>query len=90
MKHRQLDDGFGEEEDSREDLGAPDENRSALETEVEVECPYCGEVVAITLDVSGGATQSYVEDCQVCCRPWQVHVRLDTDGAVEVRVEAAS
>jgi hypothetical protein len=90
MKHRQLDDEFGEEADRRENFGTPDEDRPALETEVEVECPYCGEVVAIALDVDGGATQSYVEDCQVCCRPWQVHVRLDMDGAVEVRVEQAS
>ena len=90
MKHRQLDDGFGEEQDRREDRGTPDEDRPALETDVEVECPYCGEVVAITLDVGGGATQSYVEDCQVCCRPWQVLVRFDTAGAVEVRVEEAS
>lgn len=54
---------------------------------VEVECPYCGETVEITLDAAGGAVQDYVEDCEVCCRPWQVHVRYGVGGSVEVRVE---
>ncbi len=57
-------------------------------TEVEVMCPYCGELVVIALDLSGGATQEYVEDCQVCCRPWQVHVTYGI-GGMTVRVEQA-
>ena len=32
------------------------------------DCPYCGEVVETTVDLSGG-DQTYIEDCQVCCRP---------------------
>jgi len=45
-----------------------------------VDCPYCGEPNDIEIDPSGGRRQSYVEDCQVCCRPWQVSVKLDGDG----------
>jgi len=56
----------------------------------EVECPYCGETVEIVIDKAGGATQDYVEDCEVCCQPWQVHVSLGVGGAVEVRVEQSS
>ena len=37
-------------------------------------CPYCGEPVEVDVDASGGERQSYVEDCTVCCRPWQVEV----------------
>lgn len=37
-------------------------------------CPYCGEPVELTIDEGGGDSQSYVEDCPVCCRPWQVEV----------------
>ena len=40
-------------------------------------CPYCGESVEVFVDLDGGDAQSYVEDCPVCCRPWQVEVRLD-------------
>ena len=61
----------------------------ALDTEAEVACPYCGERVSIGLDPGGGAMQEYVEDCQVCCRPWRVRVTYGETGAAEVRVEEA-
>ena len=66
----------------------PDDGR-ALDGETEVLCPYCGERVTILLDPAGGAAQDYVEDCEVCCRPWQVTVRYDETGAAEVRLERA-
>ena len=43
-------------------------------------CPYCGELVDLIIDVGGGERQSYVEDCPVCCRPWQVTVEQDRQG----------
>ncbi len=55
----------------------------------DVTCPYCHEVVSIALDPSGGVVQEYIEDCQVCCRPWQVLVIFGPDGSVEVSVTAA-
>ncbi len=39
------------------------------------ECPYCGEGVETTLDLSGG-DQTYIEDCQVCCRPITFGVQM--------------
>ena len=48
--------------------------------EVEVSCPYCGETVAISVDPGGGPAQEYVEDCPVCCQPWQVEVTRDREG----------
>ena len=53
-----------------------------------VDCPHCGERLDIDVDCSVEA-QSYVEDCQVCCRPIVVSVRVDGDGepAVAVRAE---
>ena len=54
-----------------------------------VHCPYCGEANEIALDPGSGASQEYVEDCQVCCRPWRVRVAYDADGAGWVSVEAA-
>lgn len=50
----------------------------SLQDEVEVECPYCGELIVLLVDDSAGA-QDYVEDCQVCCRPINVKV-VDYDG----------
>ncbi len=62
-------------------------NDPAVDCEIEVTCPYCGETVMIMLDPAGGAAQDYVEDCEVCCRPWQVSVRYDDRGAAEVHLE---
>jgi hypothetical protein len=42
-------------------------------------CPYCGEPVELSLDESAGDRQSYVEDCPVCCQPWQVHIARNAD-----------
>lgn len=46
---------------------------------VVIHCPYCGETFETSVDVSAGA-QAYVEDCAVCCRPIDVHVRVDDEG----------
>jgi hypothetical protein len=56
--------------------------------EAEVLCPHCGERVVIALDPAGGAHQEYVEDCEICCRPWQVQVHY-AGGSVDVSVEPA-
>ena len=41
-----------------------------------VHCPYCGEPLDIEVDCSVDS-QSYIEDCQVCCRPINVDVVVD-------------
>lgn len=47
-------------------------------------CPYCGEPSEVAVDPGGGAHQTYVEDCPVCCRPWRVTVSYGPDGRAEV------
>lgn len=47
---------------------------------VPVTCPYCGEEAEIDVDEGGAGRQSYVQDCPVCCQPWQVEVVRDRDG----------
>ena len=48
-------------------------------------CDACGEEIVVPIDLSAGASQVYVEDCPVCCRPNVVHVEIDGD---DVRVWA--
>lgn len=48
--------------------------------ETRIDCPYCGEPVTVLLDWSGG-DRSYVEDCEVCCRPIEFRLALAADGA---------
>jgi hypothetical protein len=43
----------------------------------------------IQLPFSGGS-QTYIEDCQVCCQPMGVVVDVGADGEQSVRVERAS
>jgi hypothetical protein len=46
---------------------------------VSMTCPCCGEPVDLVIDDDGGSPQCYVEDCPVCCRPWQVRVVHDAE-----------
>jgi Cysteine-rich CPXCG len=54
---------------------------------VAVQCPYCGERLDTRVDVTEGE-RSYIEDCQVCCRPIEFGVELAENGALKaVRVQ---
>lgn len=57
-----------------------------LEPIVNVACPYCGELVDLVIDVSAGS-QSYVEDCNVCCQPMEVTIDIDARGDCHVGVK---
>jgi hypothetical protein len=46
---------------------------------VAVACPYCGELFETSADVSAGPCK-YVEDCQVCCQPIEMEVRVNESG----------
>lgn len=59
------------------------------DTTAVVVCPYCGEENEIAVDPGSGASQEYIEDCQVCCQPWRVFVTYDDSGAAHVHLEAA-
>ena len=51
----------------------------------DISCPYCGEVFSVQVDSSAGE-QAYIEDCQVCCRPIELHLcAWDGDWRLEVR-----
>ena len=67
-----------------EDDALDHEAETSIDDVYDVECPYCGAPNEITIDASGGASQSYVEDCQVCCRPWRVVVHYGHDGSADV------
>jgi len=38
------------------------------------QCPYCWEQVSVLVDVSQ-SSQTYIEDCEVCCNPIQFHIQ---------------
>ncbi len=61
-----------------------------MELEASFVCAYCLQINTIMVDSTGGAEQEYVEDCEVCCRPNQLHIRIDEElETVDVNAEAA-
>jgi hypothetical protein len=53
--------------------------------EISVSCPYCGETFTTLVDGSAGK-QSYIEDCQICCRPIEFHISVNPDDTIQVQV----
>ena len=54
---------------------------------VAVQCPYCGERLETRVDLTADEP-SYIEDCQVCCRPIQFELeRADSGGLLSVKVQ---
>jgi hypothetical protein len=42
------------------------------------QCAGCGEWNSTAVDEFAGRRQSYVEDCQICCKPNALRVEYDT------------
>jgi transcription elongation factor Elf1 len=59
---------------------------SPVVVERNISCPFCGEAGSVLLDLSAGG-QSYIEDCQVCCRPMQIS--FDVAGADLTNLQVA-
>lgn len=42
-----------------------------MEDAAGVQCPYCGQTFELVVDTSV-ASQRFVTDCEICCRPFEV------------------
>lgn len=47
-------------------------------------CPYCWETISMQLEFS--VSESYIQDCEVCCHP--IEIKTHWNGDVLVSVEA--
>ena len=56
-----------------------------LVVETEIVCPHCGETFSLTIDTSQ-ATQSFIEDCTVCCRPINLSARCKPGEIIDLTV----
>jgi hypothetical protein len=52
---------------------------SALIEDLVLSCPYCGQLMEIDVDCTGG-DQTYYEDCQACCMPVRCLISVDESG----------
>jgi len=52
-------------------------------------CPYCGQTNELLIDVTGGPSQQFVVDCEVCCAPITVRLKMHGDElmAIDIRKE---
>ena len=46
------------------------------------QCPYCWEEISMLLDASV-SSQTYIEDCEVCCNPIEIYVRFEENELME-------
>ncbi len=47
-----------------------------------IECPHCGETFPLALDAGEGSAE-FTVDCEICCRPMTVVVRIGDNGEIE-------
>lgn len=59
-----------------------------MERAIETECPTCGELTAVWIDGADDGETEIAVDCQVCCRPLHVVVRLEAGEIVDVETGA--
>jgi len=50
-----------------------------------IQCPHCGESLDIAMDVIEGGAE-FIVDCEICCRPLTVTVRMRAGEIEEVQV----
>jgi len=56
--------------------------------EIVIFCPSCGEPTAVSLD-DQQERQTFIQDCDVCCRPIQIRAQVKDDGDVDLDCERA-
>jgi len=52
-------------------------------------CPNCGEQISMVLDTSV-QSQTYIEDCEVCCRPIHIRYVVREDAIAEFEAKPMS
>jgi hypothetical protein len=57
-----------------------------FESEIFFYCPYCGEKISMILESLYGG-QTYIEDCEVCCRPIEVNYKAQNNEIISLDVK---
>ena len=59
-------------------------------TDCNYQCPFCGESNVLEVDEDlEGDVESLIQDCNNCCRPAEIQVRIQNGGAEVLSVQAA-
>lgn len=57
-----------------------------MEVDETIACPFCGQSFALVIDTSA-ASQQFVTDCEICCRPFLVRVECEAGEVLSLSVE---
>ena len=75
------------DDESQSPAESASNGKATSQEEASYICDACGEEIIIPLDLTEGSSQTYVEDCPVCCRANTIHVQIDEDGDAQVWAE---
>ncbi len=50
-------------------------------------CPYCWQIISMLLDDSI-SKQVYIEDCEVCCNPIQITLKLINSELIDFQADS--
>jgi len=51
------------------------------------QCPYCWQEISMLLDKSV-LSQTYIEDCEVCCNPIQITIAFENSELISFHTES--
>ena len=60
---------------------------SNLESDIEIHCPYCSVAMTVRVDHTAGSRQTFIIDCENCCRPMEIEADTEPDGYVNLIVK---
>ena len=52
------------------------------------QCPYCFSNISMVFELYHGG-QSYIEDCEVCCRPIEIFYNVEDNEVRDFKVDRA-
>ena len=52
-----------------------------------IQCPFCGQTFELTVDTSV-PSQRFVTDCEICCRPFDVHAECEPGEILSLDIAA--
>ena len=55
-------------------------------TEHFFQCPYCWETISMLIDTSQ-TSQAYIEDCEVCCNPIQLDLKIENNVIIQIETQ---
>ena len=57
-----------------------------MEVTETISCPFCGQSFELAIDTSV-ASQRFVTDCEICCRPFNVTVECEIGEVLSIGIE---